>query len=601
MASEPRRIGDYAAIGDTRTAALVARDGSIDWCCFPRFDSPAVFLRLLDDERGGFFRVSPVERHTSTRGYVPGTNVLETTFRSPSGATRLIDFMPWSGDGARDSAHAIVRVVEAAGEGVELEIVWAPTFDYARGSSIPRPFDGGIVAAGSSGALAVTVPPGFRADRGGVVRGRLRLPAGTRSALVSAFAPTAAAAIEAARSIDVDASLTRTISAWRAWCAGCVYGGRYPDAVRRSALVLKLLTYAPTGAVVASPTTSLPEVLGGARNWDYRYAWLRDSALMLRALMALDRHDESLRFFNWLESLCIACGCEAPVRIAYAVDGSPVPEEREMPHLAGFDGARPVRIGNAAVDQVQLDVFGEVLDAAWTCHSAMGWRRPNLWAVLAQLANHAAYRWREPDAGIWEMRRSPDHHVGSKVLCWVALDRAMRLARSAGVAGNVELWNRERAAVRAAILRDGFNPQLGAFVQTFGGRALDASALRIPLLGFLPATDPRIVSTVSRIRERLCDDGLVRRYLGDDGLPPGEGAFALCTLWLVHVLAEMGRVDEARSHLDRVLASANDVGLLAEEIDPSTGALLGNFPQGFTHLGLIDAILRLEAAERSPR
>lgn len=592
-----RRIADYAVIGDTHTAALVDRQGSLDWCCLPRFDSPALFLRLLDEDRGGYFRVAPVGDHVTTRRYLPSTNVLETTFRSATGSAALTDFMPWP---PAQSGHVptIVRLAEAHGSAAELELAWAPTFDYARGATTFHPFEGGMLAVGAREAVALLAPGPLPIGplpigEDGVVRARFRLDAGRRIAFVCAYGPSAAAALAAARTVGPEASLARTVSAWRAWCAGCRYEGPHADVVRRSALVLELLTYGPTGAMIASPTTSLPEALGGARNWDYRYAWLRDSALMLRALMAIGHHDEALRFFDWLESLCIACGCRAPIRIAYTVDGLPVPREEELEHLAGFGGARPVRVGNAAGDQVQLDVFGEVLDAAWTCHSTMGWRRPNLWAVLTELADHAAARWRDPDAGIWEMRRSPAHHVGSKLLCWVALDRAIRLSRSLDVAADVELWERERAIIRATILRDGFDARLGAFTQTFGGGALDASALRIPLLGLLPATDPRVQSTVEQIRERLCDHGLVRRYLADDGLPTGEGAFALCTSWLVDVLAEMGRLEDAREHLEVLVASANDVGLFAEEIDPLTRAPLGNFPQGFTHLGVIDSIVRV--------
>lgn len=592
-------IGDYAIIGDTHTAALIDREGSIDWCCLPRFDSPAVFLRLLDTHRGGFFRVAPVGHHTATRRYLPSTNVLETTFLSAHGGATLTDFMPWSSELLAEEVQPIVRIVEALGESTEVAVDWAPTFDYARASATLHDFDGGVVAVGGLGSLALLSPGKLTRDGLGGVHARLSVAAGQKAAFVCAFGPSASAAIEAARAVRPTASLEHTTSAWRDWSARCTYEGAHRELIQRAALILKLLTYAPTGAMIASPTTSLPEATGGSRNWDYRYVWLRDSALMLRALMALGHHSEAQRFFDWLETLCIACGCRAPIRIAYTVGGSPVPCEEELEHLAGFGGARPVRIGNAAGTQIQLDVFGEVLDAAWTCQSAMGWRRPNLWAVLVELADHAARRWRDPDAGIWEMRRSPAHHVGSKLLCWVALDRAIRLAASLRVAaGDVEHWETERAAIRATILRDGFDESLGTFTQTLGSRALDASALRIPLLGFLPASDPRVRSTVERIRARLCDRGLVRRYVADDGLPHGEGAFALCTSWLVAVLADMGRVEDAQRHLEALVASANDVGLMAEEIDPETSAPLGNFPQGFTHLGLIDCVIRVEHATR---
>jgi GH15 family glucan-1,4-alpha-glucosidase len=595
-----RAIGDFAAIGDAHTVALVAANGAVEWCCLPRFDSPAVFLRMLDEEHGGHFRVGPSSPCATTRRYVPGTNVLETTFETARGAARLTDAMPWVERSPLVRApHAIVRSLEVLGGEVSIAVEFAPTFDFGRVAHRIERCEHGVVVSSEHGALALIAPDTeLDVDASGA-RGFMSLRVPARARFTLAFASTADRAVRAARDIDPDRAIEGTIAAWQRWSARCTYEGPYADAVRRSALVLKLLTYAPTGALVAAPTTSLPESPGGVRNWDYRYAWLRDASLTVSTLMALGYHDESLRYLDWIESLCIACGCDE-LRIAYAVDGAAVPVEVPLNHLAGFGGARPVRVGNGARDQIQLDVLGEVIDAAYTCHASMQWRRPRLWNVLRTLADRAARSWREPDAGIWEMRGPPAHHLHSKLLCWVALDRAVRFARETGSPEDAT-WARERDAIRSAILDRGYDAQRGAFTQSFGSRALDASALRIPLVGFLPATDPRLVSTVRRIEQELAENGFVLRYRASDGLPPGEGAFALCTLWLASVLARMGDEASARRHLEAVLGAANDVGLLAEEIDPRNRTLLGNFPQALTHLGIIDVAVQLRSARVAAR
>ncbi len=594
-----RTIGDYAAIGDTHTVALIGRDGSIDWCCLPRFDSAAVFLRLLDEDRGGSFRVAPVEASDARREYVTGTNVLDTTFSSPRGLVRLRDWMPWHGAHLLgEERHAIVRDISGVSGTCNVEITFRPTFDFARRNAIIERFDDGVVAIEGSGALALFAPGVAFTALGDRARGALDVRPGSSQRVVAAFALRAEEATAVARAV-YEESIDDTIATWRAWSGRCAYDGPYRDAVLRSALTLKLMTFGPSGALVAAPTTSLPEARGGVRNWDYRYAWLRDASIALHSLMALGYHDEALRFWDWLEILGEGWECGMPVRIMYTLDGEVVPTESTLDHLAGFGGARPVRIGNNASEQLQLDVLGEVLHAADTCHAALGWERPRLLRALACLAEMAANEWRRPDAGIWEMRTAPAHHVNSKLFCWVALDRALLLSRRAGLHGDTAKWQREADAIRDAILSDGFSPALGSFTQTLGGSAIDASALRIPLLHLLPPTDPRVVSTVERIERDLTRGGLVLRYRADDGLPGDEGTFALCTLWLANVLARIGQPERARAYLDRVLAAANDVRLLSEEIDADSSELLGNFPQAFTHLGVIDAALAIAKAERT--
>ncbi|MBX3465470.1 MAG: glycoside hydrolase family 15 protein [Planctomycetes bacterium] len=579
-------IADYAVIGDGRTVALVGRDGSIDWACFPRFDAPAVFCRLLDARQGGSFQVAPTARWTSTRRYRPGTHVLETTFETANGRVCVTDALVQGG------RPRIVRALRGISGEVELHIVFRPTFDFARHPTVWTRLDEGVVvAAGNDERLVLHTPAALCLDDIAGARGALRVRAGRQEALVLTHAAAtdpdlAASAAEALDAIDAEEDR------WRTWCSRIEYGGPHRDLVLRSALVLKLLAHEATGALVAAPTTSLPEELGGARNWDYRYTWLRDAALVLDALMSLGLHGEAMAFWRWLESSCL--GCRGPVRIMYELDGSDVPREELLLHLDGYRGSRPVRIGNAAFDQEQLDVNGHVLDAAWVCQVRMAEPHTSIAPLLARLADDAAARWREPDRGIWEVRGAPRHFVHSKLMCWVALDRALRLAERGWLAGDLARWTAARTEVGDAILRDGFNARLGSFTQAFGSEVLDAAALNMSLVGFLPADDPRVVSTVERVQRELTSQGLVRRYTASDGLPGGEGAFTICSFWLVQALALQGRRDEAAALFERVLGCANDVGLLAEEIDASSGRLLGNFPQAYSHLALIRAALRLE-------
>jgi GH15 family glucan-1,4-alpha-glucosidase len=598
-----RPIRDYALVGDAHTAALVSGDGSIDWCCWPHFDSPAVFCRLLDKAKGGFFQVCPVKDFSAKHSYQGPTAVLTTTFETDDGRVRLTDFMPVEqlAEGRRGedigSSHRILRLIEGLAGSPEVEITFRPSFDYARAEADIVVADGGAIARSGREALVLSCPAPLGRDDTGAVRGRFRVSRGERIWVSLSYYRDPAPEDLKPAAPDGDRELERTLKYWEEWWNDCRYEGPYRDLVRRSALTLKLLTFEPTGALVAAPTTSLPEEFGGVRNWDYRFTWLRDSSLIIYALQLLGYHEEATDFFGWLDGLCITCR-DHQLQIMYTIDGESRLPELSLDHLEGYRGSRPVRIGNAAFGQKQLDVYGEVLDAAHLYYERSGQSaRPEWCDELRFMADETVRRWRETDQGIWEVRGGPRHFLHSKLMCWVALDRAARLAARLNMTQDVSGWLRARAEIRRAILEEGYSAEAGAFTQAFGEQALDASALMIPITGFLPATDPRVRSTVERIRERLTANGLVYRYLNEDGLPGGEATFAMCSFWLADNLALQGRVDEARELFERVAAYASDTGLLAEEIDPTSGELLGNYPQGFTHLALIRSALHISKAE----
>ena len=589
-------IGDYALIGDGRSAALVSRDGSLDWLCWPRFDSPSIFAALLDTARGGRFRVRPTGTFRSERRYLSDTNVLETVFHTASGAVALRDLMPVVSEEDKRAAlipeHEVLREVEGLVGQVDLEVVYSPRPDYGRKHPdlISRgAFGLWCEGTGSAVVLHSDLPLQVSPDRQNAY-GVATIASGERkhlSLVYSADAPGVIPLLEDAARDRIE----RSVRWWRDWANRGTYDGPYRDAVMRSALVLKLMTYAPSGAVVAAPTTSLPEEIGGVRNWDYRYCWLRDASLTLRALFDLGYVEEAVAYLSWILHATRLTWPE--LQVLYDVFGEAHLPESELSHLSGYANSRPVRVGNDAHGQLQLDVYGEVIDAVTRFASRGGHVDRDTARMLNGLGETVCRRWREPDEGIWEGRAGRFHHTHSKVLCWVTLDRLIALHDTGRLRVDRDRFCSERDAIRTAIEARGYNPRLDSYTRLFDGDDLDASLLTLPLYGYHEGTHPRMRATCQRVHERLARDGLVYRYQTDDGLPPGEGAFGICSFWAVECRARGGDVAGATEAFERLLACANDVGLLGEEIDPETGAALGNFPQAFTHVGLINAALTL--------
>ena len=594
-------IADYAIIGDCRSAALISRDGSLDWLCWPRFDSPSLFGALLDQSKGGRFLVRPVGPFSAERRYVPDTNVLETTFRTSSGALRLTDLMPVCSEADKRSQlwpqHEILRSIECLAGEVEVELVCDPRPDYAR--TTPRLRDRGALGIHYEHrdtvlVLRAELPLTLSDDAGGA-RGRAALRAGERRHVSLVFSQGEPAVIPPLGAA-AERKIRTSVEWWRQWAARCTYAGPYREAVVRSALTLKLMAYAPSGAVVAAPTTSLPEQPGGARNWDYRYCWLRDASLTLQALFDLGYPAEAEAFLAWLIHTTRISWPE--LQILYDVYGRPDLKEKQLDHLAGFGGARPVRVGNGAEGQLQLDVYGEVLDAVYQFVQRGGRLDRATARMLVGFGDTVCRRWREPDEGIWEIRAGPREHTYSRAMCWVALDRLLRLHAAGLLRAPAPQLARERAAIREEIERRGFDAELQSYVSVLGGDTLDASLLQLGRYGYADPSSPRMRGTLAAVRARLGRNGLLYRYLEDDGLAAGEGAFGICSFWAVTAQALGGDPRGATEAFEHLLRYANDVGLFAEEIDPGSGAPLGNFPQAFTHVGLIDAALTLVGADR---
>jgi GH15 family glucan-1,4-alpha-glucosidase len=583
-------IEDYGLIGDLQTAALVSRHGSIDWLCFPRFDSGACFAALLGNTDNGCWALAPAGPVTGARRrYRPDTLVLETELDSAAGTVRLIDFMP-----PRGEAPDVVRVVEGVEGTVPMQMRLTIRFDY--GSIVPwvRRRDDGLLAVAGPDALHLATPVEL-VGRGLHTVAEFEVGPGDRVPFVLTWYPSNR---EPPEQVEAEQSLRETETFWGEWVRDCRHTGRFREPLVRSLITLKALTYAPTGGIAAAVTTSLPERLGGVRNWDYRFCWLRDATLTLLALVRAGYDDEARSWRDWL--LRAIAGLPDELQIMYGIAGERRLTELELVWLDGYESSRPVRIGNAAANQRQLDVYGEVLDALY--HARLAGLEPSAdtWALTRKLLGWLEDGWREPDEGIWEVRGPRRHFTHSKVMAWVAFDRAVRTVEEDGLEGPVERWRALRDEIHDEVCQRGFDRDIGAFTQSYGLPLLDASALMIPLVGFLPADDPRVVGTVSAIERELLRDGFVQRYRPDetsvevDGLPPGEGTFLPCSFWLAQVYALQGRLDDAERLFERLLALRNDLGLLSEEYDVDASRLVGNFPQAFTHLTLVDAALTLD-------
>jgi GH15 family glucan-1,4-alpha-glucosidase len=584
------RIEDYALIGDEQTAALVGKDGSIDWLCLPRFDSGACFAKLLGGEDNGHWRIAPAGADTCTRrAYRTDTLVLDTEWDTPDGTVRVTDLMP-----QRDRAPDVVRIVEGVSGRVTVRSTLRLRFDY--GSIVPwmRRSDGHRVAvAGPDSVWLRSEPPVRIWGEDFSTRSEFTVAEGERVAFVLTWHPSHE---PRPKLVNPFKALETSVRDWRRWAARCRYNGPYRDAVVRSLITLKALTYAPTGGIVAAATTSLPEELGGVRNWDYRFCWLRDSTLTLGALLAAGYHGEAEAWRDWL--LRAVAGDPADLQIMYGLAGERRLPEFELPWLHGFGESAPVRVGNGAVDQLQLDVYGEVLDSLYLARESGLSTKPHMWSLQCALLNFLKTAWRQPDEGLWEVRGGRRQFVHSKVMVWVAADRAVRtLERYPHLKGDPDDWRAMRDEVHREVCEKGYDPRRRTFTQYYGSRELDASLLLIPRVGFLPPDDPRVIGTVDAIREDLGHGGFVRRYdtdaVGVDGMPGGEGAFLACSFWLADALHLTGRTKEARALFERLLDLANDVGLLSEEYDPELGRQLGNYPQAFSHIALVNTAVTL--------
>ncbi|WP_093802108.1 glycoside hydrolase family 15 protein [Streptomyces sp. Wb2n-11] len=597
----PRLIEDYALIGDMQTAALVGRDGSVDWLCLPRFDSAAAFAGLLGTDTHGFWRIGPAipagapAPYADRRQYRGDTLIVESEWDTKSGTVRVLDLMP-----PRDGhGPQVIRIVEGVTGTVDMTSTLSPRFDYGR--TMPWIYDEGGRTAAVCGPDALwldTSVPGREKD--GTISHTFTVTAGACVAFALTWQPSHAPAPEVP---DAGAALAQTSDFWQQWVQQLAYDGRFREPVVRALITLKALTYAPTGGIVAAPTTSLPEELGGVRNWDYRACWLRDASVTLSALLRTGYREEAVAWRRWL--LRTLGGDPQNLQIMYRLDGRRELPERELGWLPGYEGSRPVRIGNGAVHQLQLDVPGEVIETLALAHKFGVARCQSTEGLILKLVEYVRRHWREPDDGIWEVRGKPRHFTHSKFMCWVAVDRAVRLVEQGVLGADLDELVRLREEIHAEVCEQSYDPVRNTFTQSYGSRELDASLLLLPRTGFLPADDPRVVGTVDAVRRELSTDGvLVHRYPtagrreGMDGLPGDEGSFLLCSFWLVDALALTGRLAEAEELFEQLLTLRSDMGLLAEEYDPATGRQLGNFPQAYSMLGLVDSAVLLHELAR---
>jgi len=591
-----KRINDYGIIGNLGSCAIVGIDGAIDWACLPHLDSPALFFSILDDVKGGLFQIAPVDKYESTQEYEKHTALLNTTFTTSTGEVLVRDFMPLSPEtGGKGLERPIIyRVLKGVKGEVDMEVLFRPRFEYGREETSLELAAEGIRAVGDKDFLTLTASVSFEVS-GEEALARTVVREGQELAFALAFN-------EGFESdVDMEAAREATAKVWRDWAhrcgeAPCVYGGPWHEMVVRSAITLKLLTHRHTGSVAAAATASLPEEIGGERNWDYRFAWLRDASFTVQALNTLGHKKEAMSFLSWFQEVISAQVDPSEIQIMYGLHGEKELKELELLHLDGYKGSRPVRIGNGAAGQRQLDVYGEVLDAAYELTRYGGELAVKDWPFIRSLADYVVTAWQGKDAGIWEVRGGARHFVYSKVMCWVALDRAVKLCDCLGHDEERARWSAEAEAIKERVLREGYSEKAGAFVQSFGSDRLDASNLLIPLVGFLPFTDERVQSTIEATIKGLSSGVFVHRYKGDDGLTGSEGAFLLCSFWLVDCLTLSGRVAEAREMFEKLMGLSNHLGLFSEEIDPGTGDFLGNFPQAFTHIGFINSALYLGKA-----
>jgi GH15 family glucan-1,4-alpha-glucosidase len=590
-------IADHGIIGDLHTVALVGADGTIDWYCCPAFDSPSVFAAILDKTKGGYYRISPLEEDwTSKQLYFPDTNVLITRFFTPGGVGELQGFMPIARTGQERHRHQLIRRVVGVRGTVRFRVDLQPRFNYARDPHETHEYEHGVVFESETLCLALQATRPIACDEHGV-HSEFALQAGESVTFVLEqvardYVPREYSERETREAYE------RTIDYWRRWLAQSRYRGRWREMVHRSALTLKLLTYEPTGAIVAAPTTSLPELIGGERNWDYRYTWIRDAAFSLYGLLRLGFTEEAGAFMSWLTDR-FREGVDTsgdPLQTMYGIDGGRELPEETLDHLEGYRGSAPVRIGNAAAGQLQLDIYGELIDSVYLYNKYGTPIYHEAWLDLSRMVNWVGKNWDQPDEGIWEMRGGRKDFTLSRLMCWVAVERAIRMARQRGLPADLVRWMQHRDDIYEQIMERGWSEHRKAFVQHYGSDVLDASLLLMPLVKFIAPTDPRWLSTLDAIGEELVSDTLVQRYDPNavpDGLPGEEGTFSICSFWYVEALTRAGRVDEARLAFEKMLTYANHLGLYSEEIGP-TGELLGNFPQAFTHLALISAAFNLD-------
>ncbi|MFQ5829690.1 MAG: glycoside hydrolase family 15 protein [Candidatus Methylomirabilia bacterium] len=603
-------IENYGIIGDMHTAALVGIDGSIDWLCFPHFDSPSVFAAILDEHKGGRFKIAPVaEEVTRKQFYWPDTNVLITRFLSTGGVGEIADYMPVEEPYPWHGQHQLVRHARVVRGSMSFRMECRPAFNYARDThELQQCGEEGVTFHSPTLSLGLATRIPLKQDGHGGVVAEVTLHEGETAIFLLQEIPLGTSCGNALKESEADALFENTVRFWRDWLSKCTYTGRWRETVNRSALLLKLLTFEPTGAIVAAPTCSLPESIGGVRNWDYRYTWIRDAAFTLYALLRIGFTEEAAKFMNWLEARCSELNADGSLQVVYGIDGHHILTEELLDHLEGYRGSRPVRVGNAAFSQLQLDIYGELMDSVYLYNKYGSPISYDLWRRLRRLLDWVCANWQREDHGIWEVRTGPQHFVYSKLMSWVALDRGLRLADKRSFPVDREQWLKTRDQIYEEILSKGWSRKRQAFVQHYDSESLDAASLIMPLVFFLSPTDPRMLKTLDAIKQSptkggLASDSLVRRYNFEetpDGLQGGEGTFNMCSFWLVEALTRAGQVDRARLDVARLtfeqmLGYANHLGLYAEETGPH-GEALGNFPQAFTHLSLISAAFNLDRA-----